>query len=107
MQSWTQAPQVFTFDPSGNSTSNSGLTPPSKFDASQLESKEVLVVSYDGTDTPSTIGVSNASSALQSFTYSDSPAGTIASETDAPSSPQSPAVYTYDAGNRVTSMTAG
>jgi len=55
MQSWTQASQVFIFDPSGNTTSNSGLTPPSKIDTSQLESKEVLVTSYDGTRIPLSI----------------------------------------------------
>ncbi len=44
---------------------------------------------------------------LQSFGYSYGPAGTILNETDTPTSSQSPAVYTYDAKSRVTSMTPG
>ncbi len=56
---------------------------------------------------PSAIALKNGSSTLQSFTYSDSPAGTILSETDTPSSPQSPATYTYDSKRRVISMTPG
>jgi YD repeat-containing protein len=47
----------------------------------------------------------NASTTLQSFTYADSPAETILSETDTPSSPQSPASYAYDAQGRITSDT--
>jgi YD repeat-containing protein len=49
----------------------------------------------------------NSSATLQSFTYSDSPAGTILSETDTPASAQAPADYAYDAQGRVTSDTPG
>jgi RHS repeat-associated protein len=68
---------------------------------------DTITTSYDNTDMPSAIALKNSASTLQSFTYSDSPAGTILSETDTPTSPQSPAVYTYDAKSRVTSMTPG
>jgi RHS repeat-associated protein len=44
---------------------------------------------------------------LQSFSYAESPAGTILSETDTPASSNSPANYSYDAKSRVTSMTPG
>jgi RHS repeat-associated protein len=68
---------------------------------------DTITTSYDPTDTPSAIAVKNATTTLQSFTYTDAPAGNILSETDTPSSPKSPALYTYDAQGRVTSMTAG
>ena len=44
---------------------------------------------------------------MQSFTYSDAPAGNITAEADIPSSAKSPAAYSYDAQARVTSMTPG
>ena len=69
---------------------------------------DTVSASYDNTDTPSSITLKNSGgTTLQSFTYSDSPAGTITQETDTPSSSQSPAVYTHDAKGRVTSMTPG
>jgi RHS repeat-associated protein len=70
-------------------------------------SGDTIATAYDNTDTPSAITLKNSSSTLQSFTYADSPAGTILSETDTPSSSNSPADYTYDAKGRVTSMTPG
>jgi RHS repeat-associated protein len=70
-------------------------------------SGDTISTTYDPTDTPSAITLKNSSSTLQSFTYSDAPAGNILSETDTPSSSQSPADYTYDAQDRVTSMTPG
>lgn len=63
--------------------------------------------SYDATGGPSAIALKNSSSTLQSFTYSYSPAGTILSETDTPTSSLSPAAYTYDSQGRVTSDTPG
>ena len=68
---------------------------------------DTISASYDNTDTPSAITLQNSNTTLQSFTYSDSPAGTILSETDTPSSAQSPADYAYDAQGRVTSDTPG
>jgi RHS repeat-associated protein len=68
---------------------------------------DTVATSYDSTDTPSSITLNSASTTLQSFSYSDAPAGTIVSETDTPSSAQSPAAYSYDAKGRVTSMTPG
>jgi RHS repeat-associated protein len=62
---------------------------------------------YDNTDGLSAITLKNGGSTLQSFTYSDAPSGSILNESDTPSSSQSPAVYTYDAQGRVTSMTPG
>jgi RHS repeat-associated protein len=70
-------------------------------------SGDTIATTYDNTDSPSVISLKNSSSTLQSFTYSDSQAGTILSETDTPSSSNSPADYTYDAQGRVTSMTPG
>ncbi len=55
MQSWSRPPQVFRYDPASDTTTDSGLIPPSRIDASQLESKEVLVTSYDGTRVPLSI----------------------------------------------------
>ena len=68
---------------------------------------DTINTTYDNTDTPSAITLKNTSSTLQSFTYSDAPSGNILNETDTPTSSQSPAVYTYDAKGRVTSMTPG
>jgi RHS repeat-associated protein len=68
---------------------------------------DTITTTYDNTDAPSAITLKNSASTLQSFTYADSPAGTILSETDAPSSSKTPATYTYDASGRVTSMTSG
>jgi RHS repeat-associated protein len=70
-------------------------------------SGDTISTTYDNTDVPSAITLKNASSTLQSFTYSDAPSGNTLSETDTPSSSQSPADYTYDAQGRVTSMTPG
>jgi RHS repeat-associated protein len=68
---------------------------------------DTITTTYDPTDTASVITLKNASSTLQSFTYTDSPGRTILNEADIPASPNSPAVYTYDAKSRVTSMTPG
>jgi len=68
---------------------------------------DTISTTYDNTDAPSAIALKNSTSTLQSFTYTDSPVGTILNETDTPSSSRSPAVYTYDANGRVTSMTSG
>jgi trimeric autotransporter adhesin len=68
---------------------------------------DTISTTYDNGNSPSAISLKNSASTLQSFTYGDSPAGTILSETDTPASAQSPAVYTYDAKGRVTSMTPG
>jgi RHS repeat-associated protein len=68
---------------------------------------DTITTNYDPTDSPSGINLKNSNSTLQSFTYSDAPAGDILSETDTPSSSLSPAGYTYDVQDRVTSMTPG
>jgi RHS repeat-associated protein len=68
---------------------------------------DTITTSYDNTDNPSAVVLKNSSSTLQSFTYSDAPAGGILSEADAPASSESPASYSYDAQGRVTSMTLG
>ena len=70
-------------------------------------SGDTITTTYDPTDTPSLISLKNSTSTLQSFAYSDAPAGTVLSETDTPSSPASPATYTYDAKGRVSSMKPG
>jgi len=68
---------------------------------------DTITTSYDNTDSPSSITLKNSSSTLQSVTYSDAPSRGILTETDTPSSPSSPATYSYDAQGRVTSMTPG
>jgi len=55
MQGWTQPAQIFAYDPSSNSTSNTGLMPASSIDTSHLESQEVMVTSHDGTRVPLSI----------------------------------------------------
>jgi len=65
---------------------------------------DTITTSYDNADNPSAITLKNSSSTLQSFSYSDAPAGNILAETDGPGS-QSAASYTYDGKGRVTSMT--
>lgn len=70
--------------------------------------EDTLATTYSAADAASAIALKNSGgTTLQSFSYSDSPDGTILSETDTPSSAQSPAAYTYDAQGRVTSMTPG
>ena len=70
-------------------------------------SGDTITTTYDPTDTPSLVALKNATSTLQSFTYSDAPAGTILSETDTPAAPASPATYSYTAQGRVASMKPG
>ena len=55
MQSPSHPPQVFAYDPASDTTMDTGMMPPSKIDASSLESKKVLVTSYDGTRVPLTL----------------------------------------------------
>lgn len=68
---------------------------------------DTITTTYDQTGTPSLISLKNGSTTLASYTYTGVPSGAIASETDTPASPASPASYTYDPQNRVTSMTPG
>ncbi len=68
---------------------------------------DTISYTYDQANRISAVALKNATTTLQSFTYADSPAGAILSETDTPSSSASPAVFTYDAKGRVTSMTPG
>ena len=68
---------------------------------------DTISTSYDSADGPSEISLANSSSTLQSFSYSDAPAGNALSETDTPSSSTTPASYGYDAQDRVTSDTPG
>lgn len=55
LQSWTQPPQMYRYDPASGQTTNSGLLQASAIDTSQLESREVMVTSYDGTRVPLSI----------------------------------------------------
>jgi RHS repeat-associated protein len=66
-----------------------------------------LSTTYDATSVAASISLSNSSSTLQSFSYSDAPAGNILQEADTPASSSSPTVYTYDALSRVNSMNPG
>jgi RHS repeat-associated protein len=64
---------------------------------------------FDGDQNPATINLitDSSGSSLLGFSYSLEPSSAIASETDTPTSSQSPADYSYDAQSRVTSMTPG
>jgi prolyl oligopeptidase len=55
LQSWSRPALLYAYDPARDLTTDSGLQPPSTIDASQIESKEVLVTSYDGTQVPLSI----------------------------------------------------
>jgi RHS repeat-associated protein len=68
---------------------------------------DTIATAYDATGSPSSISLSNGSSTLQSFAYSDAPSGDPLSETDTPASVHSPATYTYDGQDRIASMTPG
>jgi RHS repeat-associated protein len=68
---------------------------------------DTIATNYDQAGAPASITLANASNTLQSFTYSDAPSNAVLSETDTPSSSQSPITYAYDAQQRVTSMTPG
>lgn len=84
-------------------------TPDGLPDSATLGStRDTVATTYSPTDAASEISLKNSTgTVLQSFSYSDSPAGTVLSETDTPSSPQTPDTYSYDAEGRLTSMTAG
>jgi RHS repeat-associated protein len=68
---------------------------------------DAINTTYDPAGAVSAITLNNSSGALLGFTYSRSPSGNITSETDTPSSPQSPSAYAYDGQGRVTSMIPG
>jgi len=68
---------------------------------------DTVTTGYDNTDSPSAITLKNSSSTLQSFAYAEAPSGNILSETDTPSSPTSPATYSFDPQGRITSMAPG
>ncbi len=53
MTSWTQAEQIYSYDPKNNKVTNTGLRPLGPYDkAEDLTSEEVKVESYDGTMIP-------------------------------------------------------
>jgi RHS repeat-associated protein len=68
---------------------------------------DTVATTYDPTDATASVSLKNSSSTLQSFSYADAPSGSVLTETDTPSSPSSPAAYSYDSQSRVTSMTPG
>jgi RHS repeat-associated protein len=82
-----------------------GNTPDGLPDSAALGSTgDTITTSYDPTDSPSLITLKNSSSTLQSFAYTDAPAGNITAEADGPGT-QSAASYTYDGKGRLLSMT--
>jgi RHS repeat-associated protein len=87
---------ALTLNPDGNPTAETLGSTGDTFSAT-----------YDPTGSPSAISLKNASSTLQSFSYSDAPNDNVMTETDTPSSTHSPASYTYDSQGRLTSMTPG
>ncbi len=70
-------------------------------------SGDTLSTIYAPNNAPASISLSNSSSTLQQFAYSDAPSGAIASETDLPASSYSPANYGYNAQSQVTQDTPG
>ena len=85
-----------------------GSTPDGEENSIALGSTgDTIATTYAAAESPSQIAVQNSSSTLQSFAYSEAPAGDILTETDTPSSGTSPVSYGYDAQSRVTAMTAG
>ncbi len=55
LTSWTEPQLWYAFDPAANTVADTGLRPRSPVDYSQIESREVKVVSYDGTLVPLSI----------------------------------------------------
>jgi prolyl oligopeptidase len=55
IQGWVQPSRIFNYDPATDKTTDTGLTPPSSLDVSQLETEEVFALSYDGTRIPLSI----------------------------------------------------
>lgn len=55
MESWTHPPALLSYDAQNNASLDTKLIPPSKLDTSELESEEVMVASYDGTEVPLSI----------------------------------------------------
>jgi RHS repeat-associated protein len=70
-------------------------------------SGDTVSTTYGPTDSPSDITLTNSSTTLLGFSYSDEPSGGVQSETDTPSSSTSPADYSYDAQSRITQVTPG
>jgi RHS repeat-associated protein len=70
---------------------------------------DTVVTTYDGDQNPASINLEQDSdgSSLLGFSYSLEPSSAIASETDTPTSSDSPADYGYDAQSQVTSMIPG
>ena len=95
---------VIDFNGHGSGVSNTADGLPSAL--SLGASGDSVDTSYGANDAPSSITLTNGT-ALQQFAYSDEPSSGVASETDTPTSPLSPADYGYDAQSRVTSMTPG
>ncbi|MFI4869317.1 MAG: prolyl oligopeptidase family serine peptidase [Steroidobacterales bacterium] len=55
IQGWVQSARIFSYDPATDTTTDTGLIPPSSLDFSQLEAEEVFAVSNDGTRVPLSI----------------------------------------------------
>ncbi len=55
LTSWTEPQLWYAYDPAANTVADTGLRPRSPVDYSQIESREVKVVSYDGTLVPLSI----------------------------------------------------
>jgi len=55
IQGWVQSPQVLSYDPASNATTDTGLMAPSSVDFSQLEAEEVFATGDDGTRIPLSI----------------------------------------------------
>ncbi len=55
LTSWTEPQLWYSYDPAANTVANTGLRPRSPVDYSGIESREVKIVSYDGTLVPLSI----------------------------------------------------
>jgi RHS repeat-associated protein len=116
--SWASSPAItYGYDDAGNMTSVSDFNGTATTITNTADglpasmslggSGATLSTTYDATGAPSAISLTKGSSTLLDFSYSRSPSGAIATETDTPSSSLSPASYGYDQLSRVTQMTPG
>lgn len=94
-------------DFSGNAVSISNTADGKPSSATLGTTGDTVTTTYDSAGGPSAVSLKTSTATLQSFTYSEAPAGNILTETDSPASSQSPATYTYDSKARIASMTPG
>lgn len=68
---------------------------------------DVIDTAYAQNDQPQSISLANTATTLQSYSYTQAPNGSTATETDSPSTPTSPEAYSYSVGGNLSGATAG